>query len=143
MESQTRYLLRECSLGCKMAINSLNQIRDYAADETLKNLLDTYDKKHKSYEEEIAKLLEEGGSEEKEPGVMASAFSRIGTEIKLMKNNDSSQIAKLMIDGCSMGIKSLGSSVNQYKNASSQSRNLAEKLIQTQEELIREMEKFL
>ena len=29
MESQTRNLLRECSTGCKMAINSFNQMRDY------------------------------------------------------------------------------------------------------------------
>lgn len=74
MDAQTRGLLRECSAGCKMAINSFNQIRDYVTDENLKSVLDTYDKKHKKYEETAAKLLEEGGSEEKEPGVMAAAF---------------------------------------------------------------------
>lgn len=55
MESQTRNLLRECSTGCKMAINSFNQMRDYVEDEKLKELMNTYDKKHKEYEEQAGK----------------------------------------------------------------------------------------
>ena len=51
MDAQTRGLLRECSLGCKMAINSFDQMRDYVKNEELKELMDTYDKKHKAYEE--------------------------------------------------------------------------------------------
>ena len=60
MESQTRNLLRECSTGCKMAINSFNQMRDYVEDEKLKELMNTYDKKHKEYEEQAGKMLKEG-----------------------------------------------------------------------------------
>ena len=48
MDAQTRGLLRECSLGCKMAINSFDQMRDYVKNEELKELMDTYDKKHKA-----------------------------------------------------------------------------------------------
>ena len=143
MDAQTRGLLRECSAGCRMAINSFNQIRDYVTDENLKSVLDTYDKKHKKYEETAAKLLEEGGSEEKEPGVMAAAFSRLSTQAKLLMKDDSSQIAKLVMDGCSMGIQTLGSSVNQYKNASAQSSSLAKDMIHTEESLMKDMQKFL
>ena len=80
MDAQTRGLLRECSLGCKMAINSFDQMRDYVKNEELKELMDTYDKKHKAYEEKAAKMLLEEGSQEKEPGMMASAFSKLTTE---------------------------------------------------------------
>ena len=45
-------------------------------NEELKELMDTYDKKHKDYEEKAAKMLMEDGSKEKEPGMMASAFSK-------------------------------------------------------------------
>lgn len=58
MEEQTRKLLKECSSGCKMAINSLNQVRDFVKDEKLHQLLDEYDKKHKALEEDISRLLE-------------------------------------------------------------------------------------
>ena len=55
MEEQTGKLLKECSSGCKMAINSLNQVRDFVKDEKLHQLLDEYDKKHKALEEDISK----------------------------------------------------------------------------------------
>ena len=62
MEEQTGKLLKECSSGCKMAINSLNQVRDFVKDEKLHQLLDEYDKKHKALEEDISRLLEKHGS---------------------------------------------------------------------------------
>ena len=46
MDAQTRGLLQECSLGCKMAINSFDQMRDYVKNEELKELMNAYDKKH-------------------------------------------------------------------------------------------------
>ena len=61
MEEQTGKLLKECSSGCKMAINSLNQVRDFVKDEKLHQLLDEYDKKHKALEEDISRLLEKHG----------------------------------------------------------------------------------
>ena len=143
MDSLTRNLLRECSLGCKMAINSFNQIRDYVEDEKLKELMDTYDKKHKEYEEQAGKMLKEAGIEEKEPGVVTAVFSRISTDIKLLKNADSSQIAKLLMDGCNMGLQSLGGFLHQYKNASGQSISLAENIRKTEEKLMKEVQEFL
>lgn len=104
MEEQTGKLLKECSSGCKMAINSLNQVRDFVKDEKLHQLLDEYDKKHKALEEDISRLLEKHGEQEKNPHPAAAAFSRITTDVKLMLHDDSSQIAKLLMDGCNMGI---------------------------------------
>lgn len=66
MEEQTGKLLKECSSGCKMAINSLNQVRDFVKDEKLHQLLDEYDKKHKALEEDISRLLEKHGEQEKD-----------------------------------------------------------------------------
>ena len=143
MDAQTRGLLQECSLGCKMAINSFDQMRDYVKNEEQKELMNAYDKKHKSYEEKAAKLLAEEGLPQKEPGVMASAFSRLTTEMKLMRKDDSRQIAKLLADGCNMGIQTLGSSINEYKNASLQSMSLAKDIVHTEEALMKDIQKFL
>ena len=55
MEDHTRELLKECSSGCKMAINSINQMREFVTDEKLKCVLDQYDKKHKELEETTSK----------------------------------------------------------------------------------------
>ena len=131
MEEQTGKLLKECSSGCKMAINSLNQVRD------------EYDKKHKALEEDISRLLEKHGEQEKDPHPAAAAFSRITTDVKLMLHDDSSQIAKLLMDGCNMGIQSIGKFLNEYEEASSESRSLAKKLLHMDEQLMKELKPFL
>mgnify|MGYP003210763339 FL=1 len=138
MEEQTGKLLKECSSGCKMAINSLNQVRDFVKDEKLHQLLDEYDKKHKALEEDISRLLEKHGEQEKDPHPAAAAFSRLTTDVKLMIHDDSSQIAKLLMDGCNMGIQSIGKFLNEYEEASSESRSLAKKLLHMDEQLMKE-----
>ena len=143
MDAQTRGLLRECSLGCKMAINSFDQMRDYVKNEELKELMDTYDKKHKAYEEKAAKMLLEEGSQEKEPGMMASAFSKLTTEMKLMMKDDSSQVAKLVMDGCNMGIQTLGERMNTLNQADGGAQSLARKIIKSEQDLMKELQAFL
>ena len=130
MEEQTGKLLKECSSGCKMAINSLNQVRDFVKDEKLHQLLDEYDKKHKALEEDISRLLEKHGEQEKDPHPAAAAFSRITTDVLLM-------------DGCNMGIQSIGKFLNEYEEASSESRSLAKKLLHMDEQLMKELKPFL
>lgn len=73
---------------------------------------------------------------------MASAFSWFSTELKLNLNDDNSKIAKLLIDGCSMGIKTLGERANTL-NRADKSADAARKIIKTEEEMIRELESFL
>lgn len=143
MDDQTKQLLKECSSGCKMAINSFNQMRDFIADEKLKYVIDHYDKKHKELEEETAKMLQKYGDEEKEPGMVATMFSRVMTDLKLMVNKDDTQVAKLAMDGCNMGIQSLSEFINKYHYASSESVSLAKKIVKTEEQLMKELKEFL
>lgn len=143
MEEQTRKLLEECSAGCKMAINSIDQIKEYVTNEKLAKIIDTYRGKQVKFEAEAAQLLEDAGRDEKEPGAVASAVSWFTTEVKLMMKDDSSQIAKLLMDGCNMGIKEIGKYINQYAGASRESLGLAKKLVKSQEEMMKELEAYL
>ena len=114
MDEQTRKLLEECSSGCRMAADSFGQVREYVRDTNLLRLIDDYTEKHRQLEEEAASLLKEAGNEEKEPGVMASMLSWFTTGIKLTMDSSNSQVAKLLMDGCNMGIKTLGEKANRY-----------------------------
>ena len=143
MEEQTIKLLDECSKGCKMGTDSIEQVKDYVTDEDLWNVIEKYDGKYKELDDEIAGLLNEEGRPEQEPGKMASVFSWITTEMKLMIKDDSQQIAKLMMDGCNMGIQSIGKFLNEYEEASSESRSLAKKLLHMDEQLMKELKPFL
>ncbi len=143
MTEQTVQLLDECSSGCKMAINSMRQVKDYVTDQKLSDILVSYTDKHEKIEEETGKKLLEYGKPEEKPGVMASAMSWISTEAKLMVNKDATQIAKIIMDGCNMGIQSISEKINQFAEASPETVSLAKKLVRTEENLMEEMKQFL
>lgn len=143
MDEQTRKLLEECSKGCKMAVGSIDQIQEHIQDETLRKLVSNYKKKHRELEEEAAGLLAKAGKADPDASVMASAMSWLTTNVKLLIDETNSQAAKLLMDGCHMGIQSIAEACHRYREASSRSRNLADKLIKTEEEFAAELKAYL
>ena len=143
MNEDTRKLLEECNSGCKMALGSMKQVKEYIQDEKIKKIVESYKQKHEQLEIESSNLLKGAGNSEKEPGVMASMFSWFTTEMKLMIEDDGHQIAKLMMDGCNMGIQSISEYQNKYKEASKEATELAKKLVKTEENFMQEMKQFL
>ncbi|MDI9477775.1 MAG: hypothetical protein QM345_03405 [Bacillota bacterium] len=143
MSNDTVKLLRECNAGCKSATNSMEQVLRYLDNEDLKILIDEYNDKHIKLGDKCHQMLNELDEEEKDPDKMAKTFSWISTEVKLMMNDNSQKIAELMIDGCNLGIKSLSKYINQYKNASNESVDLAKRLIKIEQEFMNELLKYL
>ena len=129
MEEHTKKLLEECNSGCKMAVNSMDQVSEYIEDEKLSQVVGVYRDKHKKIEDKSSELLQRYGETGKEPGAAASVFSWFTTEIKLMLKDDRNQIAKLLMDGCNMGIQSISEDRNKYSGASKESMDLANELV--------------
>ena len=46
MDEQTQKLYEECSTGCQMAIESMQQIKDFTQDTTLFQLIEKYIDRH-------------------------------------------------------------------------------------------------
>lgn len=143
MTEQTLELLDQVNSGCKMAINSMKQVKEYIMDDKLANIINSYTDEHERLEKETGDQLARYGKAEEKPGLMASAMSWITTEAKLMIKDDAKQIAKIIMDGCNMGIQSISEYLNKDENASPESTHLAKKLIKTEEALMGEMKQFL
>lgn len=143
MQEDTRRLLQECNSGCKMAINSMQQIQKDVTDEGLAKLIRESTECHEKLEAESAKLLEENGEYEKDPGMMASAMSWMTTEMKMLLNRSDTEIAKIIMNGCNMGIQTITEKSHSYENASPESKKLAERLVKEEEKLMRELKKYL
>lgn len=143
MEEATKKLLEECSQGCKMAVSSMDQVGKYVNGSQMESVLSEFKEKHKKIGAKVDELLKKGGAEGKEPGAAASAFSWITTEVKMKVNDNDSQISKLMMDGCNMGIQSISSFLNQYSAASGESKKLAFELVETEESFMQELKQFL
>ena len=143
MDEQTRKLLEECSIGCKMAVNSLEQITGYIKDSDLKKLVENYISRHKDLEAEAVKALQNSGNDAKDPGALSSVFAWFTTEMKLTFNDDNTRIAKLLMDGCNMGIQTLGERMNTLNQADSGAQALARKIIKAEQDLMKELQAFL
>ncbi len=143
MNEDTICLLKECNAGCKMATNSMEQVMEYVKNDELRKLIDQYNEPHIALGEECNQLLKEDNKEEKDPPPMAKTFSWLTTEVKLMMNDDSNKIAKIMINGCNMGIQSLSEYVNKYVNASKEVVDLANRLIQIEQDFMNDLRVFL
>ena len=74
---------------------------------------------------------------------MASTFAWFTTEMKLTFDSSNSQIAKLLIDGCNMGIKTLGEKANELKEADKKALDLTRKIIQAEDELMKKLREYL
>lgn len=143
MEENTEKLLEEIDLGCHMAKNSFDQTRQYEMSGKLAKLLNKYEKKHEEIRKEAAEQLHQCGRQEKKPHPVTEAMSWITTEMKMLRKDNDTQIAKLMMNGCNMGIQSISEKINNLPGAAKEAVTLGEKLIKVEEEFMAEMKSFL
>lgn len=143
MKEHTVKLLEEINKGCLMAGNSFHQLESYEMREELAQILQTYKKEHEDIQKEAAKLLEQYGQEKKKPHPLTEAMSWITTEMKMMKKESDTQITKLMMDGCNMGIQTIGEKINDFSEADKESVALGKKLIKLEQKFVDELKAFL
>ena len=143
MREHTEMLLQECYSGLHMAINSMDQILPYATEKELKTLINQYKEKHERLKKQVSELMCDHNVDMKKPGMLASAYAWITAEAKMMMENDSSQIAKLMMDGSNMGIQSITECINKNEDAADEVQSIAKKIVRIEEEFLQELKRFL
>ena len=143
IEQDTVRLLRECDAGVKMGIASLDDVMDRVQDQKLRRCLAGCRDKHEALDGEIQNLLGRYHDEGKEPNPVAKGMSWMKTNLKLGMDDSDQTIADLLTDGCNMGVKSLRKYLNQYEAADEQSKDVAKRLINSEEQLVQDMRAYL
>ena len=142
MEYDTIKLLDECSSGCRIALSSMKQLQRNITNPHFRKLVEGYITSHTKLKNESDALLGEKGRNAKEPSPGTAFFSWSMAEIKMILKKGDSQIARLMMDGCSMGIQTLSHAINQYPHASQESFSLADCIIKKEEDFLEEVKQF-
>ena len=73
----------------------------------------------------------------------AKSMSWIKTNVMLGMDDSDKTISDLITDGCNMGVKSLNMYLNQYPEADSSAKDICRRLIKIEEQLCKELEKYL
>ena len=143
IEQDTIKLLRECDSGIKMGVSAIDEVMDYVKSQKLRESLQKSMKENEELKNDLQQLLIDYHDEGKDPDAMAKGMSWIKTNVKLKMNKSDSVVADLITDGCNMGVKSLNRYLNQYTAADKKSRDLARRIIGTEERLAFEIREFL
>ena len=139
----TKGILQECDSGVKMSINSLNDAAEKADNEALRNLLKDSVSEHAAIGREIQEQLRKHNAEGKNPAAIAELMSKLKIGAQMLVNDGDETTAKLMYDGCSMGVEKLSEYANMYPAAETEAKNAAEKLIRLEQRLADELRAYL
>ena len=114
-----------------------------SATQPLRQQLQEYRMEHEELQQRTEQLLGQYRKPGKEPAVMAKGMSWVKTNMKLAMEPTDASIAELVTDGCNMGIKSLNKYLNQYPQADASSREVANRLIDLEQRMVKEMQPLL
>lgn len=142
-DGDTVKLLRECDAGIKMGISSIDDVVDDVQNQEFRELLNESRAQHQKLATEIVGLLVEHGDKGKDPNPVAKGMSHIKTGVQMMADKSDKTIARLMTDGCDMGVKSLAKYLNQYKSADEKSKDITKRLVEIEDRLSTEMRPYL
>ena len=143
VSSDTVNLLRECNVGIKMGVSSIDEVLDSVKDDKMKNILIDSKEKHSQLGDDTAEMLDKYHESGKEPNPVAKAMSWIKTNFKISNSHNDSTIADLIVDGCNMGTKSLYKYLNDYSDAEEKAKDIAKRLINIEEKLITDLRGYL
>lgn len=143
IEQDTVKLLRECDAGVKMGVSSIDDVLDHVRSQSLKERLTHCKSEHETLDREIQTLLDRYHDDGKKPNPMAKSMSWVKTNMKLAMDESDATIADLMTDGCNMGVKSLSKYLNQYQAADESSKDIAKRLIRSEDTLATDIRGFL
>lgn len=143
INDDTVELLKECNSGIKMGINSIEEILNKVENNEFKNLLESSMNEHKRLGDETRKLLNRYNDSGEDPNIMAKSMSWMKTNFKMAVSPSDETISDLITDGCNMGVKSLNKYLNEYEAASEESKDIAKKLINMEENLALNIRKYL
>ena len=129
--------------NAEMGVVGIDDVIVKASDEKFEKLLKKEREEYLEIAREAEDILKKYGKQNEEVGTMAKMSSKMMSEMKLLKDNSTQTIAKMMMEGTNKGIIEITEKINAYNNTDAEIVVLAGKLKSTLEKNIEELKKFL
>ena len=143
IEHDTIELLRQCDAGIQMGIAAIDEVKEHAQDGVLRTMLDDDQREYAELQNELQGILHSYRDEGKDPNPVLKAMARLKTNVMMAVKDTDEEIASLISDGCSMGIKSLNGYLNQYAAADERAQDITRCLIELQDRQLHSLSRYL
>lgn len=137
-------LLNYVYQNSQMGVDTLQQIIGLTDDMELKKYLGKQLEGYEKFHNEARKLLNENGFDEKGLNTFEKIRTYLMVNMQTMSDTSSSHIAKMLIQGSSMGVTEAIKNIRQYENDVEKNiRRLMEDLKDYEEKNIEKLKEFL
>ncbi len=133
------YVLQNAEMGCQGIASVRKNLRDSKVDGVLCEQLIKYGKLYHC----ANSMLKNRGAEIRHVSSMTKAMTKYSAQRDLKRDSSASHIAEMMIKGNTMGVNKMSRHIRDYDGKDPNVSKLAKKMLDTEEENIREMKVFL
>lgn len=144
MDNQNLNILDEVNKGATMGMDAINYIIDKVSESDFKKVLDTEFNKYKKISQKVNNLYSDYSSKEPhETNPMTKMMTWYGIQMKTIKDNTTSKLAELLMQGTNMGIIEGRRLINQNHNAAEDVKNVLNDFVVMQEDSVETLKKYL
>ena len=142
MLSETQ-LLNHIYQTAEMGCDGIQSVLQYANEPKLTEALNRQYAEYQKLQNSAGAMLHQRGREPKGIGTMAKMGSEAMSAMKTMMDHSATKIAEMMIQGSTMGVTKSLRTIRDCDLHDERVKDLADKLLKTEEANIKEMKKFL
>ena len=132
-------IAQNAEMGCQGVTAVRKRIDNKAVDDLLLTQLTRYGKIFHA----AGQMLRNRGESVHHISPVAKTMTRLSAQMDLRRDSTPSHVAEMMIKGSTMGVNKLVHNLREYDRADSSVTLLANKLLDTEEEHIRELRAFV
>lgn len=145
MENNNLNVLDEINKGATMGMDAITYVSEkVTTDNKFKNVLDTEYNKYKDISRRVNDLYSNYTSKEPhETTQMNKMMTWYGIQMKTMKDDTTSKLSELLMQGTNMGIIEGRRLINQNTNISPDVKNILNDFVVMQEDSVETLKKYL
>lgn len=136
-------LLNHIYQTAEMGGEGIEAVLKYADEPKLTEALNSQLSEYRKMQRSAGEMLRERGEEAKGTNPMAKVSSEMMSAMKTMADHSATKIAEMMIQGSTMGVTKSIRTIRDCTLHDERVRDLANKLLKTEEANIEEMKRFL
>lgn len=133
------YIYQNAQMGTESISHLIKIAEDVDFRRTLEDQLCEYQK----VLDEAEEMIQRRGQSAEGVGPMAKISSYIMVELKTFTDKSPSKMAKMMLQGSTMGVLEITKRIKEYQGANKEVLNLAQDLLKTEQHNVDELKKYL